>query len=193
MHSTLSAAGERTPYRRHQLTVDDFRKLGIAGVLKPDARVELLTGELIDMAPIGSRHAGIVAQLAALFSDAHPRALVWVQNPLSLPPDSEPQPDLMLLVPRDDYYKSAAPAARDVLLLVEVADTTLAYDRDIKLPVYARHGIVEVWIVDVAGGRVERYEAPAADGYRASTVLQPGDRAVARHVPGIDIDIGVLF
>lgn len=193
MATALTATEERAPYRRHPLSLEDFHKLGDAGVLDASARVELFAGELIDMAPIGSRHAGIVAHLSALLGRQAPQALLWVQNPLSLPPDSELLPDLMLLQPRTDYYKGAAPTAPDVLLLIEVADTTLAYDRDYKLPLYARHGVPEVWLVDVAGACLEVHERPEAGGYRLRTLLHAGDRAVPGQVAGVAVEVAALF
>jgi Uma2 family endonuclease len=152
---------------RHRLTVTDFHRMGEAGILHEDDRVELIEGELIDMAPIGSRHASKVIQLTALFNALlSGRAIVSPQNPVRLGTYSEPQPDIAILRFRDDYYAAALPQPEDVLLLVEVADTTLQYDRDIKMPLYARHGIPEVWLVDVQHERVEMYLEPGSDGYR---------------------------
>jgi len=136
----------QTEVRRHRLTVDDFHRMGEAGILRADERVELIDGEVIDMAPIGSNHAGTVGFLAKRLERAvGDSAVVFVQNSLLLTASSEPQPDIMLLKPRTDFYRSAHPHPEDVLLIVEVADTTLAYDRDIKVPLYARHAIPEAW------------------------------------------------
>ena len=123
---------------RHKLSVEDYHKLGDAGVLTEDSRVELVDGELIDMAPIGSLHASVVSTLSMFFArHVGDRAIVSTQNPVILPPDSEPQPDIALLKPSADRYRNALPTASDVLLIIEVADTTLDYDRTIKLPRYA--------------------------------------------------------
>jgi Uma2 family endonuclease len=136
--------------QRHRLTVDEYHRMGQAGVLAPDARVELIEGEVIDKAPIGSRHASAVKKLNALLSAAAGKsAIVAVQDPLRLSDASEPEPDLMLLRPRADFYAHAHPGPADVLLLIEVSDTTVAYDRGIKLDLYAKHRITEVWIVDL--------------------------------------------
>lgn len=149
--------------------------MGRAGILTEDDRVELIDGELIDMAPIGSFHWSMVARLSTLLMrQAGDRAIVSAQSALSLPPDSEPQPDIAVLKARPDWYRDALPAARDVLLLVEVADTTLAYDRDIKLPLYARHGVPEVWLLDLQAERTEIHLDPGSHGYRK--ILRP-DRA----------------
>ena len=131
--------------RRHRLTVQQYHHMGEAGILRQDARVELIQGELIDMTPIGSKHAGKVNRLQALLARAlQDRAIITVRNPLILGTESEPQPDVMVLRSREDYYESSHPRPQDVLLLIEVADTSDRYDREVKLPLYARHGIPEV-------------------------------------------------
>ena len=155
-----------TPQRR-KLSADQFEQIGRTGILGPEARVELIEGEMIEMAPIGSRHAAAVAFLSMHFTRAvGDAALVWIQNPLRLADDSEPQPDLMLLRPQADFYRSGHPRPDDVLLLVEVADTTVAFDRGTKLPLYAQHGVPEVWILDLDAERLEIYREPGAGGYR---------------------------
>ena len=129
--------------------------MGRAGILTAEDRVELLDGEVIVMSPIGNRHAACVDRLTNGFTRSGGlagRALVRVQNPLAESNLSEPQPDLMLLIPRDDHYDYGHPRAADVLLLVEVADSSLDYDMNTKVPFYARAGIREVWIVDLAIG-----------------------------------------
>lgn len=166
-------------YRRHALSVEDFRRMGDAGILSEDDRVELIEGELIDMAPIGSKHAGVVTRLARLLMRAvGDAAVVSVQNPLFLPPRSEPQPDILLLKPRADDYVASLPTAADVLLLIEVADTSLSYDRDIKLPLYARHGVAESWLFDIEGRRLEIHRQPGSDGY-GKVILPAADVIVA--------------
>ena len=141
--------------------------MGHAGILREDSRVELMEGELIDMAPIGSLHASVVTTLTELLvSQARGLVIVTSQNPISLPPDSEPQPDIALLKPSADRYRSALPTAADVLLVIEVADTTAEYDREIKLPLYARHGISEVWLIALKGGLLEIFLEPGSKGYR---------------------------
>jgi Uma2 family endonuclease len=152
---------------RHKLSVEDYHQMGRAGILGEDSRVELIEGELIDMAPIGSLHASVVSTLSMFFArQVGELAIVSTQNPVSLPPDSEPQPDILLLKPRPDRYRNALPTAADVMLLIEVADTTFKYDREIKLPAYARHGIAEVWLIDLKGGTLEIYREPGSKGYR---------------------------
>ena len=138
-----------------------------AGILAEDSRVELIQGELIDKAPIGSRHAWMVSVLVKTLVDAAGNtAIVSPQNPIALPPDSEPQPDIALLRPKVAGYGDALPGAADVLLLIEIADTTVEYDRTIKLQLYAAHDIAEVWLFDLRRGVVEVNLEPTAKGYR---------------------------
>jgi Uma2 family endonuclease len=154
--------------RRHRLTAAEYRRMGEVGILRADARVELIDGEIIDMSPSGSRHAGVVRHMARLLERAvGDAALVSVQSPVSLGDASEPEPDIALLAPRADFYKSAHPRSADVMLIVEVADASLRYDRQIKVPLYARHAIAEVWIADIERDILTRYRVPAGDGYRS--------------------------
>jgi Uma2 family endonuclease len=152
------------PVSRHRLKVEDFHKMGSAGILTEDDRVELIEGELIDMAPIGSEHAGVVYLLTQLITlAAGQAAIVGAQNPLILGEYSEPQPDILVLRPREDYYRKAHPRPEDVLLLIEVADSTVRFDRKVKIPLYARHNVPEVWLVDLAQRCVEVYRLPQPD------------------------------
>jgi Uma2 family endonuclease len=146
--------------------------MAAAGILPRDARVELIDGDLIDMAPIGSRHAGVVRRIARLLERAvGDAAIVSVQMPIALDESSEPQPDIALLEPRSDFYTPAHPTPKDVMLIVEVADSSLPYDRDVKLALYARHHILEVWLVDLKHDEITRYRNPHPDGYRAAAKL----------------------
>ena len=152
---------------RRRFTVDEYHRMGQAGILGEDDRLELLEGEIVEMAPIGSRHQATVDRLTRLFSGrVADVVLVRVQGPVRLADDSEPQPDVTLLRLRDDFYGTAHPGPEDVLLLVEVSDTSAEYDREVKLPLYARHGIPEVWLVGLETGVVEVYRRPTAQGYQ---------------------------
>lgn len=137
---------------RHLFSLEEFHRMGHSGIFGEDDRVELIEGEIVEMSPIGSAHAATVNRLNRLLTtQAGERAIVTVQNPLSIPGedaavDSEPQPDLMLLEPRNDFYAEGHPTPEDVLLLIEVADTTPDFDRTVKLPVYAGGGVAEVWV-----------------------------------------------
>jgi Uma2 family endonuclease len=180
--------------QRHRLTVDEYYRMAETGVLAPDARVELIEGEIVDMAPIGTRHGSTVKRLLHLLAEAvGDRAIVAVQDPVRLSQRSEPQPDLMLLTPRADWYADAHPTAADVLLLVEVSDTTARYDRVIKLGLYARHGVREVWIVDLDHRLFRVYRQPRGEIYtEVMETAQPG-RIGPQALPGVSIDAAPLL
>lgn len=164
------------------------------GVLPPDARVELLDGEIVDMMPIGSFHAGTTHRLNRLFSRfGNGRWLVSVQSPLRLNQHAEPQPDLMLLKPHTDDYTSRHPSPEDVFLLVEVADSSLAIDREQKLPAYGRAGVREVWLVNLVNRTVEVHREPHFTGYGSVTVLQAGDAAQPEAFPDVKVDVAALL
>jgi len=159
-----------------------------AEIFGEDDRVELIEGEIIDMAPTGSQHAGTVKLMAKLLQRAvDDRAIVSVQDPLNLGEFSEPQPDLALLHPRPDFYRASHPQPQDVLLVIEVAASSATYDRDVKLPLYARHGIPQAWLVDLEGQRLQRYARPQRDGYQVHEAISalatvplptPGDHSI---------------
>ena len=179
---------------RHRLDVGAYYKMAEAGILAPNDRVELIDGEIFDMVPIGSAHAGTTDRFNRLFARAAADGLahVSVQRPLRLDALNEPQPDVMLLKPRADDYRGRHPNAADVLLLVEVAETSLAYDRGTKLPLYAKFGVPEVWIVDLRGAAIEVYREPAGDAYALKERLISGPLAPVL-VPGVAIDVGALL
>ena len=180
--------------RRHRLTVDQFHRMGEAGVIGPEVRVELLEGEVVEMAPIGTRHAGTVNRLTRLVAAAiGEEAVVAVQNPLRLDDHSEPQPDLMLLAPRADFYASAHPTPPDVLLLIEVADTTSRYDREVKLPLYARHGVAEVWLIDLDERLVHVLREPREGRYTQITVSATPGVVAPVALPQAAVDLTPLL
>ena len=170
---------------RYRFTVDEFDRMAEAGVLAEDSRVELLAGEIIQMPPIGARHAACVGTLNLLFAPLAVRgaALVWVQNPVWLGEVDEPCPDVVLLRPRADRYRTKHPTAADILLLVEVSDSTLRYDLIRKVPLYARAGVVEAWVVDLLHDRMLVHRNPGPDGYRTVTTLGRGDSVTAASFP----------
>jgi Uma2 family endonuclease len=186
-------AGTDLP-RRHWLTVDDYYRMAEVGILDEDARVELIDGEIIDMAPPGSPHAGTVHYLTEVFvRAAEGRAIVLAQNPVRLGKYSEPQPDLALLRRRDDFYRERHPQPDDVLLIVEIAASSLRFDRKKKVPLYARHGIAQMWLVDLGGRRLVRYRAPQQGSY---TLVDEPDLGTALELPGLSgvaVDLQRLF
>ena len=179
---------------RYKLTVEDFEKLGEAGVLNEDSRVELIEGELIEMAPIGGPHMGLVNRLnRMLVSAVGELGVVSIQNPVKLPPYSEPQPDIAILRPGADGASAAVPEAKDVLLLIEVADTTLAYDRGTKRGLYARAVIPEVWIVNVNAKLIEVYREPDGKDYVRRLEFGPGEVVSVQALPGVKLVVDEVF
>jgi Uma2 family endonuclease len=180
--------------RRHRLSVDDYYRMGEVGILAPDARVELIDGEIIDMAPIGSPHVSIVLQIDHLIKEAvRGRALVLVQAPIVLDDYSAPQPDLVLLRPRADFYRSALARPADIYLIVEVAQSSLRYDRGVKVPLYARHGIPETWVVDAAQSKLARYRAPAQGVYGVVDEPSVAVPLGIELLPGIALDLSSVL
>ena len=155
-----------------------------AGVLMEDDRVELIEGEIVEMAPIGSRHAACVKRLIRLLSQQiGQHAVLGAQDPIQLGERSEPQPDMALLRPRDDFYSAGHPGPDDIFLLIEVADTSLDYDREVKASLYARYGVAEVWVVDLTAERIEVYRSPGSEGYRQSRIVSGDERLAPEALP----------
>ena len=177
----------------HRFTSRDYYRMAETGVLKPDARVELLDGQVFEMSPIGPFHGGAVSRLNRLFVTlSKGRWFVWVQNPVTLDDYSEPQPDLMLLKPAADDYTTALPAPDDVFLLIEVSDSTVASDREKKLPLYGRAGIREVWIVNLPDQSIEVCRDPHYQGYASTEVLRPGAQARPLAFPDVALEVADL-
>ena len=184
----------QTPLQRHRFTVADFHRLGEIGILNEDERLELINGEIFDMPPIGSPHGGRVNQLNRLLTKAvDESAIVSVQNPVILDDHSEPEPDLALLRPRADFYTDSHPRVPDVLLLIEVADSTLQTDRDIKVPLYARHGIPEVWIVAIPERRIRRFAHPEQGVYQMQETLDLRQPTPLPGLPDCSVELAALF
>lgn len=173
---------------RRYFTVDEYHRMGEAGIFSEDDRVELIEGEILKMSPIGSRHAASVNRLTRHLNNLlGNRAIVAVQNPILLNDFSEPQPDVSILKPRDDFYAQGLPTPVDVLLVIETADTSLAHDRDIKLPAYARSAIPEVWIVDLPAQAVEVHADPINGVYRDVRSYRRGDAMMPVHFSDLAI------
>jgi Uma2 family endonuclease len=175
---SMSAHTESWP-RPHRLTVDEYYRMAEAGVLSPDDRTELIEGEIIDMAPIGSAHADVVRLLTQrLLRAVGDAGVVSVQLPVRLSRRSEPQPDLAVVKTKPAGYRRAHPTADDVLLLIEVSDTTLRYDLDVKARLYATHGIAEYWVVDLVANRVWCHRLPSGTRYAERTEVTAGALAL---------------
>ncbi|MEF8702651.1 MAG: Uma2 family endonuclease [Candidatus Accumulibacter sp. UW26] len=182
----LSAIRERAALPYHRWSLGEFHQMAETGLLDETDRVELIEGELIDMAPIGSKHAYIVNRLSQKFAaSGGEQYLVSTQNPVQLGEHSEPQPDVALL--RNGNYMDKLPMAADILLIVEVSHTTLDYDRDVKLSLYARHGIPEVWLLDVTAGELTVYREPVEGQYRLIRQPTRAETVSPMLVPGVAI------
>jgi Uma2 family endonuclease len=179
---------------RYKFTVDDFARMGESGIIGHEERVELIDGEVRQMSPIGSLHSGLVNRLNRILTrQLGDRAVVTVQSPVILSDYSEPQPDLLVLKPRDDFYTKGHPRPQDVLLLIEVADTTLEFDRDEKIPRYAESQILEVWLVDALGREVSQYARPKGNRYQQVRAFEPGEEVVAQEIESLVLAVAELF
>ena len=178
------------PVRRRLFTADEYHRLGEVGILRREDRVELVEGDIVLMSPIGTRHAACVDRLNVLmqrlFGD---RAIVRVQGPVRLNPYSEPQPDLTVLKSRADFYASAHPQGIDIMLAIEVADTSLRYDRDVKGRLYARTAIAEFWLIDLQDESIEVFRQPQADGYAFSRAVERGERLSIAALPDAALSV----
>jgi Uma2 family endonuclease len=183
----------RYPVARRRLSVADFYRLGEAGILNQDDRVELIEGQLIALPPVGTRHALAVDALTDLLGRAAtPPARVRVQNPVTLNGASEPLPDIAVVRRPWRGYPGAHPGPDDIFLLVEVADSTLAFDRGAKRTLYARAGIQEFWVVDLTAV-VHVHRRPVGDTYTVEDTLAPAATLTIEALPGVAIEAGTLF
>ncbi len=184
MPTVLNAREPRVRLPYHLWTVDEFHQMAVAGLLGETDRVELIDGEMFDKAPIGSKHAFMVNRISQTFSaGVGVKCLVSTQNPVRLGERSEPQPDVALL--RRGNYMDALPAAADVLLIVEVSDSTLEYERDVKIELYARHGIPEVWLLDINAREITVYREPVEGQYRLIRKPTAAEAVSSMAVPGV--------
>jgi Uma2 family endonuclease len=175
---------------RRLFSVQEYHRMLDSEILTERDRVELIRGEIIRMSPIGRRHAACVNRLNDLLQKKLGiRALVSIQNPVELDDNSEPQPDVVLLKRKDDYYESGHPQVEDILLLIEVADTTVESDRGVKIPVYAEEGIIEVWLVNLDEQCVEVYRSPYLNSYTDVQIFHRGQDLSIQSFPDIRITV----
>ncbi|WP_133512196.1 Uma2 family endonuclease [Candidatus Thiosymbion oneisti] len=180
--------------QHHPISVREYFRMGETDVLDPEARCELIEGELFDMPPIGPPHSSKVKRLIRSFSRIiGDQAIVSAQDPILLGDFSAPQPDLALLRWREDFYEQVHPGPDDILVLVEVADSTLTYDRDRKLPLYARFAIPEVWLVDVAGRQLDVHRDPESGKYKTKFQVQDLSCVGIAALPDIELNLRSLF
>ena len=180
--------------KKYSLTIIQFQKMIETKIFAEEERVELVEGEVIIMAPIGPVHSGKTNRLNRLFSQSvGDLAIVEVQGPLVLDDNSELEPDIALLRPRDDFYETANPMPDEVLLLIEIADSSLNYDKDIKIPLYARHGIPEVWLINIPNQPVEIYLKPSPKGYRQILLPEKHERISPILLPKVSVNVSDIF
>jgi Uma2 family endonuclease len=179
---------------RMRISADRFQKMVETGVLTKYDRVELIEGDMIDMPPIGGPHQAVIARLTKLFVlSAGDAAIVSPGGSIRLGDYSMPQPDLLLLKAREDFYARQTPRQSDVLLLVEISDGSLAYDQGTKRTLYARYGVGEYWVIDIPGERIHVYREPNVDGYAQAEVRTFTDTVSPQRLPAIKVNVGSLF
>lgn len=175
---------------RRSFTVAEYERMGQFGIFSENDRVELVCGEIIQMSPIGERHAACVATLTQLITlRLRLSALVWAQNPIVLDDYSEPQPDLAVLKPRGDNYRTSKPTPNDVLVVIEVSDSTLEFDRKVKVPLYADAGIPEAWVVNLPEERIEVYGDPAGGEYQTVRSYARGRRLQSHTLASLRVSV----
>jgi len=175
-------------------TVDEYHRMGEVGIFTEDDRVELIQGEIIQMSPIGNRHVVCVDRATnILVSTLGKEGLVSIQNPLQLDNYSEPQPDVIVLKPRADYYSGRTRTPSDVLLMIEVSDTTLRYDCNVKVPLYAASGVFEIWIEDLQNDAILIYRDPAGITYKTTFTRRRGEAISPLAFPGVAFAVDDLL
>ena len=190
----MSAVVMKDLLPRHRITVDEYYRMSEVGLLAPDARTELIDGEVIEMPPIGSPHAAAVSRLQdLLFSATKGRAQLRVQNPVRLDICSESQPDLAVLLSRKDFYWERHPLPPDTLLVIEVSDSSLRFDVNVKVPLYAQHEVPEVWVVDLVHAQIHFFRSPQNGTYADVSVTdKPGVVALIA-LPEVEVNLTELF
>ncbi|MEI6444510.1 MAG: Uma2 family endonuclease [Nostocales cyanobacterium ELA583] len=177
-----------------RLNVSQYHQMSEAGILSENDKVELINGEIIEMSPIGRRHAACVDRINRLFSNILGiKVIVRVKNPIILNNLSEPEPDIALLQPRADFYESGHPQPQDIFLLIEVADSSLEYDKDVKIPLYASSGISEVWLVDIYEQVIIVYRYPSESGYSDIQTLSRGKKLSIQAFPEINLVVNDIL
>ncbi|NEP74627.1 MAG: Uma2 family endonuclease [Okeania sp. SIO2G4] len=179
---------------RRLFTVDQYYKMLEAGVLTENERVELIRGEIVKMSPIGIHHANCVDNLTELFILSLAKTVtVRVQNPVRLNDNSEPEPDIALLQRRQGFRRTQHPQPEDIFLLIEVSDTTVKYDQEVKIPLYAENNIVEVWLVNLTEECLEVYRQPTANGYEIVQTFQRGETVEIQALPNVTFTVDEIL
>jgi Uma2 family endonuclease len=181
-------------FQKRYFNVDEYYRMAEVGLLSPDDRVELIEGEIVEMSPIGCTHAGTIDRSSTFLNrKLSGTVIVRVQNPVRISDFSEPQPDISLLKPRKDFYTKAHPAAEDILVVIEVADTSLNYDRNVKLPLYARAGIPEAWLMVLSKEVIEVHSQPKNGKYQKVQRLKRGKTLTSPTIPRLSCKVEDLL
>jgi Uma2 family endonuclease len=179
---------------RKRFTVTEFQRMVETGILEEGSPYELLNGEIIHMATIGSKHAAKVDRISTFLNrKINDAIIVRVQNPIELGAFSQPEPDIAILRWQDDFYESGHPTAQDIYLLIEVSDTTLDYDRSTKLPIYAESGIAEYWIVNLPDNQIEVYRNPSGNAYQSIQTFTKDQTLTIELLPKITIAVNAIL
>ncbi|MEQ1637325.1 MAG: Uma2 family endonuclease [Methylococcales bacterium] len=182
------------PVRKHLTDIHEWQRMGEANIFPPGTRIELIEGEILEMAPIGPPHSSHLKRINKLFTTlVQNTAITAVQDPLQLGDLSEPEPDFMLLRPVADFYYANHPTAKDVILLIEVAESSLAYDQNKKLRLYALHGVAEYWLLNVNDKCLEVYREPHGETYAQKSTLRSGDSVTLTQLPEITIQVSSIL
>lgn len=192
--TTVAITEKRAAIVPKRFTVEEFRKMTEVGILPEESGWEIIDGYLIDKMSIGSNHAGTVNLLTQkLIIMVAGKAAVAVQNPIRIDDYNAPEPDISLLRPREDFYRKSLPAPQDALLLIEVSDSTVEYDRDIKKTLYAEAGIAEFWLINLKENTVERYSSPKNGSYRLAEILESGETIKAGTIENLELKIDEIL
>ncbi|MCG8352641.1 MAG: Uma2 family endonuclease [Chloroflexales bacterium] len=179
---------------RHTFTIHDYARMRESGILTATDRVELIDGEIRNMSPIGPHHAAVVTKIVKFLTRlVDDEIIISPQNPVQLNDYTEPQPDIAVLRYRDDYYAHTHPTAADILIVIEVADTTIIYDREEKVPRYAAAGVPEAWVVDLAQQLIEQYLLPAQGHYTRIQKVLLGDTIASPTAPSISLNTSLIL
>jgi Uma2 family endonuclease len=179
---------------RKRFTVEDYYRMGETGILSENERTELIEGEIIEMSPIGDPHMIAVNRANMIFARGiGDKVVVSVQNPAFMDRYNLPQPDVVLIRPREGFYGAGKPNPEDVVLLIEVSDTSLRFDRRVKVPIYARSGIREVWVIDLQNGSVYVYRGPRDNAYSLIEMKQRSDTVSPEAFPDFRIQVSDLI
>ena len=190
----MALTNSNSAVRKHLTDIHEWQRMGEANIFTPESHIELIDGEIWDMPPRSCNHAGHVMCLnSKMYPLLLEMAIISVHNPLQLGNFSEPEPDFMLLKPHTDFYSSRHPVASDVLLLVEVADSSLNFDQNEKLHLYARHNIPEYWVLNLIDSTLEVYREPSGEQYAQKTTLRTGDSLTLTQLPEITVKVAEIL